>query len=116
MALLIRRQFAASGAAMAAKLEPLAPAGIAIVRDEAYGDAPDARLDVYTPQRTVDAGAALPTVVWVHGGAWVGGSKEEMSPYYRLLADWGYTVVSVGYSRAPEARYPVPVRQTMAAL
>jgi acetyl esterase/lipase len=116
MALLVRRQFAASGAETAARLEKYAPDDIEVVSDEAYGEAGDERLDVYTPQPLARSEQCLPTVVWIHGGGWVGGSKEEMGPFYRLIANRGYTVVSVQYSLAPEARYPVPVRQVMAAL
>ena len=57
-----------------------------------------------------------PTIVWVHGGAFVGGSKEELRHWFELLADEGYTVVAPRYSLAPESTYPTPVRQVVAVL
>lgn len=83
--------------------------------DIQYRDGDDAALlDIYRP---ADAGdAALPTLVWVHGGAWISGDKSQIANYLRIVADRGYTVVGVNYSIAPGATYPTPVVQTMAAL
>ena len=111
---MIRRQFAANGRHMAAVLDAHAPAGVTALIDEAYGDHRDMRLDVYRPA-AVD-GAALPTVVWTHGGAFVGGTKDEIGGYLRMIAATGFTVVGINYSLAPRARHPTPVRQLMAAL
>jgi acetyl esterase/lipase len=55
-------------------------------------------------------------VVWVHGGGFVGGTKDELADYFRLLASRGLTVVAIRYTLAPEAEFPTPVRQTLAAL
>ena len=112
--LLIRALFDAGARKADAALAAHAPAGVTELRDEPYlkGD-PDARLDVYRP---ADASGPLPTVVWVHGGAFVSGSKDLIAGYLRVLAGQGFTVVGVDYSIAPEARYPTPVRQTAAAL
>ncbi|MGV9746467.1 alpha/beta hydrolase [Rhodococcus zopfii] len=71
-------------------------------------DDPDAYLDVYTPPGTT---TALPTIVWTHGGAWLSGDRTNYAGYYRRLAAAGFTVVSIGYSLAPEHRYPTPVHQ-----
>src|SRR3954451_24266980 len=63
---ILRRAFAANGAAVAAALAKHVPAGGEEVLDEAYGEGPDERLDVYRPR----GGGPLPTVVWIHGGGW----------------------------------------------
>lgn len=77
---------------------------------------PDAKLDLYLPQ-AAQAGSAKPiTVVWVHGGAWVSGRKEDIGHYARILAGRGFTVASVDYTLAPQAIHPVPVRQVNVAL
>lgn len=75
-------------------------------------DAPDASAVVYAPR----AEGPHPVVVWVHGGGFVSGSPATVEDFSVLLASRGYTVVSVDYTLAPEARYPVPVRQGNAAL
>ncbi|MCU7203596.1 alpha/beta hydrolase, partial [Turicibacter sanguinis] len=57
-----------------------------------------------------------PTVVWIHGGGWVSGSKEHARGYFKLLADQGYNVISVQYQFAPEAIYPNQLIQINQAL
>ena len=115
-ALLIRHQFARTGKALATALQARAPHDVVVITDERYDAHPDALLDVYVPGPASRAGALLPTVLWTHGGAFVGGSKDELAGYMRMIADGGFTVVAVRYSLAPEERYPSPLRQVMAAL
>jgi acetyl esterase/lipase len=79
----------------------------------------DARLDVapegmpaFDVFRPADAGDdALPAVLWIHGGAWISGSKSDVAPYLRILAAEGYTTVGLGYTVAPEAVYPQAIQQ-----
>ena len=52
----------------------------------------------------------------MHRGGWIGGSKEELAVYFRLIAREGYVVVAPRDSLAPETRYPSPVRQEMDVL
>lgn len=81
------------------------------IRDVPYAPGePDALLDVYFPTR-IEAGDRLPTILWIHGGAWISGTKHAAAPYLELLAGSGFTVIAVEYSRAPNARYPTPIRQ-----
>ncbi|NQX36592.1 alpha/beta hydrolase [Herbiconiux sp. VKM Ac-2851] len=55
-------------------------------------------------------------VVWIHGGAWISGSKAHVTPYLRHLAAAGYVGVAVDYTIAPEAAYPTAVEQLGDAL
>ncbi|WP_309068162.1 alpha/beta hydrolase [Microbacterium sp.] len=73
----------------------------------------DGRLDVFRPE---DADAALPTVFWVHGGAFIAGEKEPLRSYLSVLASHGFTVVNVEYTHAPEAVYPTPIEQVDRAM
>jgi acetyl esterase/lipase len=77
-------------------------------------DAPTAHLDIYTPDG--GTGQPRPVILWVHGGGFISSSAATVADYAILLAHAGYTVASLGYSLAPGARYPVPVRQGNAAL
>jgi acetyl esterase len=115
-ALLIRWAFDLSGVRTNARLGPRVPPGITTVPDEMYapGD-PDARMDIFFPAGT-PAGQGLLTVVWVHGGGFVSGSKEQVANYGRILAAGGYTVAAIDYSLAPGKTYPTPLRQINAAL
>jgi acetyl esterase len=116
VALALRYLFRKSAAERGARQLKDAPADIVAFLDERYDPSPDAFLDVYIPAAAVRSGSVLPVVVWVHGGAFVGGSKEEIGGYLRMIAGRGFAVVGVRYALAPEEKYPTPVRQVMAAL
>lgn len=115
--LLIRRGFGQGGSTASQALAKHVPAGVIDHVDLRYDVADDdAYLDVFYPYRVENSDSLLPTVVWVHGGGFVAGSKDEIANYARILAGRGLTAVNVDYSVAPEAKYPTPVRQTNAAL
>ena len=91
------------------------PSGVIARPDLVYDAAsPNGKLDVYYPASA--AGQKVTTVVWVHGGGYVSGRKEDIGNYARVLAGQGFVVVSVDYTIAPEAQYPTPIRQVNAAL
>jgi acetyl esterase len=98
-ALLVRKVFSVDTARQARTLEAHAPKAVSWVLDERYGEEPEARLDVFRPAA---AAGPLPMVLWVHGGAWFGGSKGHLAGYFKLLASHGYVVVAPSYSLAPE--------------
>ena len=50
----------------------------------------DLLLDLYLPE---DAVGPLPVILWVHGGAWQQGSKED--PRAQRMAGRGYAVASI---------------------
>ena len=79
------------------------------------GDAADAGItfDVYSPD---DGDEPLPTIIWVHGGAWISGDSSNVDPYLRILAAEGYTTVGLNYTVGPEATYPTAVHQLNDAL
>lgn len=112
-ALLIRHAFTRDGRRIGEALARHVPPGITRLENQVYaaGD-PDARLDVFFP----DSAGLLPTIVWVHGGAWLAGSKDELTNYFRILAGRGFTVIGLEYGLAPRHRYPTPVRQVNEAL
>lgn len=70
------------------------------------------RLDIYLPEQ--DAAAKTPVIVWVHGGAWRAGSKDEV-PVLHWLSK-GFAVASVDYRLSPEARFPAQVHDIKAAI
>jgi len=89
------------------------PPGISARINIAYGDDPVERLDVFQPEGTDQA---LPTIVWVHGGAWIAGSKEAVANYLKVLAGNSYTTVGIEYSTGFGSVYPKPVEQVNEAL
>ena len=66
-------------------------------------------VDIYLPKNNAEP---LPVVLWIHGGGFVGGHKEDVEMYAMALADEGIAVVCMDYRRAPEAKYPTPIIQT----
>ena len=114
-ALLIRAVFEKGAADTVAEMLPYAPtSGVAKRLDLSYGDAgSDTTFDLFTPESGSDA---LPTVVWIHGGAWISGDKRDIAPYARILAERGYTVVTLNYTVSPETVYPTAVTQLNSAL
>lgn len=72
---------------------------------------PDALLDIHFPASAAASGESLPVVVWIHGGAWLSGSRQDAAPLFRLVAAEGYAVVAPDYALAPDAVYPEPLRQ-----
>jgi alpha/beta hydrolase fold len=112
-ALLVRRLFAAGGAQSKQRLDKHAPPEVVAIVDERYGDEDDMLLDIVRP---ASVSRPLPLVLWVHGGGWVGGAKDELTGYFKLIAHNGYIVAGPRYSLAPAHHYPTPPRQMMQAL
>lgn len=69
-------------------------------------------LDLHIPQSA--DGAAVPVVVYAHGGGFLGGSRA-MGPWAFLLAA-GYAVASVDYRLSGECPFPAPVHDVAAAV
>ena len=115
-ALAIRYLFDSDAWRTNAALAGRVPAGVEARRNESYHPGePDARLDVFYPAVAHAEHRALLTIVWIHGGAFLSGSKDQITNYAQILAAGGYTVVTVDYSLAPERQYPTPLRQLNAA-
>jgi acetyl esterase/lipase len=77
--------------------------GFDLTADHAYGPGPRRRLDVYRP---ANGPLKAPVVVFVYGGRWQSGAKEQ----YRLLGDAltreGVVAVIPDYRLAPEVQFP----------
>ncbi|MGI6302319.1 MAG: alpha/beta hydrolase fold domain-containing protein [Verrucomicrobiota bacterium] len=94
--------------------QPGLPEGVTIHRDLAYVENGHERqrLDLYLP---ADSGQPLPLVVWIHGGAWLAGSKEDGGPA-RDFASKGYAVASINYRLSQHARFPAQIEDCMSAI
>src|SRR5262245_61935416 len=68
------------------------------------------KLDLYVPAST----KSPPLVVWVHGGAWRGGSKNN--PSVLPLTERGFAVASVDYRLSPVAQFPAQIHDIKAAI
>ncbi len=82
------------------------------IEDRMVPSAPEVPVRIYRP-RAARGGA----IIWLHGGGFVMGDLETEHPMVVRLADSTSTVViSVGYRRAPEDRYPAALDDTYAVL
>jgi acetyl esterase/lipase len=70
----------------------------------AFGAGASDLLDVYQPSKP--PGAALPVMVFWHGGGWVDGSKGFYRFVGATLAQLGYVTVLPNYRVYPEVRFP----------
>lgn len=111
-ALVIRSVFERGGKALVEEMTPYVPDAPLRTRT-GVSYKPGAAFDVFSPEGTT---GPLPTVVWIHGGAWISGAQSDVDPYLRILAAEGYTTIGVGYPIAPEATYPTAVRDINEAL
>jgi acetyl esterase/lipase len=114
-AMVIRSVFTKGGDDTAAEMKKHVPdTKLTETLDVAYSDdGVDTTMDVFSP---ASATGPLPTIVWIHGGAWISGSKENVDPYMRILAAEGYTTIAVNYTIGPEGVYPLAVHQLNDAL
>jgi acetyl esterase/lipase len=72
----------------------------------------EAKLDLYV---TRTPAKALPTLIWIHGGGWTGGSKDTATGIPAYLA-MGMNVVNVEYRLARVAPAPAAVEDCRCAL
>ena len=90
------------------------PEGITECRNISYGHYGQwSLLDVYTPKGT---DAPLPTIISIHGGGYVYGSKEIYRRYGMDMAKRGFAFVNFNYRLAPKWKFPTPLHDTNAVM
>ena len=70
-------------------------------------------LDVYHPD---GASEPLPTIVSIHGGGYVYGSKEIYRRYGMDMARRGFAFINFNYRLAPKWKFPTPLWDTNAVM
>jgi acetyl esterase/lipase len=90
------------------------PAGVKVIKDLEYGQGSGRPLllDLYVPEKR---GKPSPLIIWIHGGAWLGGSKDNGSPALQF-AGHGYAVAHVGYRLSGEATFPAQINDCKGAI
>ena len=92
---------------------------VRILRDLEYvpGGHERNKLDLYLPKQLAPqarTSGPLPLIVWVHGGAWLGGSKKNC-PATRFVRR-GYAVASINYRLSQHAIFPAQIVDCKAAI
>ena len=90
------------------------PQGVTECRNISYGSHGDWNLlDVYFPNGTKEP---LPTIVSIHGGGYVYGSKEIYRRYGMDMARRGFAFVNFNYRLAPKWKFPTPLHDANAVM
>lgn len=97
--------------------------GVGVSKDILYGDEPSQDLDIYYPKPLAKAmkdqsaiNTSYPMVVFVHGGSWESGNKEQYAFVGQSLAQAGYVTAVINYRKAPEHVYPDYVKDAAQAI
>jgi acetyl esterase/lipase len=92
----------------------LLPPGVKLLRDLPYVPNGHERqkLDLYLPEK---ARGPLPVIVYVHGGAWLGGSKEAGRQLLPLVAR-GYAIAAANYRLSQHAKFPAQIEDCKTAI
>ncbi len=79
-------------------------------------DGVDLKMDVYYPDQY--SARPWPVVMYVHGGAWQKGDKNEGAGFRALpwLRAAGFLVVSVNYRLAPQYQFPAQIEDVQCAV
>ncbi|WP_313538344.1 alpha/beta hydrolase [Sphingomonas sp.] len=97
-------------------VEPAAPSAFAPKRNLAYGTAPEQKFDYYPP--TVFTRSAPPLIVFVHGGGWEHGSKDNATGAAKIrhFTGNGYAFATIDYRLVPGATVEQQAQDVAAAL
>ncbi len=74
-----------------------------VAADIAFGDLPRQRLDVYAPTAR---GTSSPVVMFLYGGSWNSGRRQDYAFVGHALASKGFVTVVPDYRLVPEVRFP----------
>lgn len=94
-------------------LAPRDPGTRRIVHDANYGAAPRQKLDLYAPD---GAAAPLPIIVFIYGGSWRHGDKDNYNFLGAAFAAQGFLTAIPDYRLVPEVRFPGFVEDCAAAV
>jgi len=105
----------ASGVLFAQKIPPH-PEDSLVYRNLSYVTNGHARqkLDLYIPKR--DKGGRPPLIVWVHGGGWFQGSKENCQALGLGFVERGFAIASINYRYSQDAVFPAQLEDCKAAI
>ena len=73
----------------------------------------DLKLDVATPK---GLDHAVPAVVVIHGGGWMGGKRQDMTAIAKETAAHGYVSATISYRFAPKHRFPAQIEDVKCAV
>src|SRR5437016_4911495 len=89
---------------------------VEVVKDVAYNASKDAdgvrhKLDLYLPREAKD----YPVLLFIHGGAWRGGSKNGYAKHGTTAASNGIGFVAINYRLSPKISHPEHIKDVARA-
>src|ERR1041384_3958680 len=93
------------------------PADVELQRDVTYGKGGDValKLDIYRPKPLPSE--PMPVMVYIHGGGWHSGSKEQSAEKLVPLVQRGYCAISIDYRLTPSGvQFPEPLYDCKCAI
>lgn len=102
-----------AGSLLCLSITPAANARTAL-RDLTYGPQARNQLDLFLPEQPEGA----PVVVYIHGGRWLRGDKNQVLEYDRVeaLNRAGIAVASINHTYSTEAPWPAQLADALAAI
>jgi len=91
------------------------PADVVLETDIIYGrgGTEALKLDLTRPRQ---GEGPFPAIVFVHGGGWVAGSKEDFRPFMYPFTQKGIVCISVNYRLAPKSVFPAQIEDVKCAV
>lgn len=95
--------------------KPVVPAGVQETLGIEYGRVGDRslQLDLYKPKAVE---GRVPGLIFIHGGAWSGGSREIYKVYTTAYASKGFVAVTISYRLSGVAPFPAAIEDVKCAI
>lgn len=110
----VRKNKEGATAAVATPPADSAQAGIEFRTDVEYGTGGGKPLTLHLARPT--GIGKYPALMFIHGGGWAGGNKNDLKEPIRAAARQGYVAVSVGYRLAPQDLFPAQIEDVKCAV
>jgi acetyl esterase/lipase len=91
-----------------------AQAGIEFREDVEFGTGGGKTLTLHLARPT--GSGKFPAIVFIHGGGWAGGNKNDLKDVIRAAARQGFVAVSVSYRFAPKDLFPAQIEDVKCAV
>lgn len=92
-----------------------APPNVVLETDIVYGKGGDEALTLDLTRPKFGIGP-FPALIFVHGGGWVAGKKEDFRPFMFPFTQQGIVCISVNYRLAPKHKFPAQIEDVKCAV
>ncbi|MEN8187558.1 MAG: alpha/beta hydrolase [Bacteroidota bacterium] len=76
-------------------------------------DSKDLKLDIYHKK---SISTTTPLIIFIHGGSWKRGDKQEYWPYFISYSEKGYITATIQYRLSDTAKYPAQIDDIESAI